>query len=339
VAVASIRRMRSSRLVSILMLLQARQRMTARELAGELEVSLRTVYRDVEALAAAGIPVYAEHGRTGGYQLVDGYRTRLTGLTESEAESLFMVGLPGPAAALGLSQEAASAERKLLAALGPEQRLRAGRLRDRFHLDVPAWYRDAEDSPHLAAVAEAVLADRYVDVVYRRWQAPREVERRLAPFGLVLKSGSWYVVADPGGGPRTYRVSNILRLTPCADTFDRPAGFGLAAFWAAHLAEFDRRRFTAVAVLRLSAALVRRLPDLSDPSLRKVAAGAGPDPDGWTTVELPIEHIHQAAQQLLPYGAGLEVVSPASLRDELVTRARALLTLYSADHSEHGGRR
>ena len=139
--------MRSSRLVSILMLLQARQRMTARELAGELEVSLRTVYRDVEALAAAGIPVYAEHGRAGGYQLVDGYRTRLTGLTESEAESLFMVGLPGPAAALGLSQEAASAERKLLAALGPEQRLRAGRLRDRFHLDAPAWYRDAEDSP------------------------------------------------------------------------------------------------------------------------------------------------------------------------------------------------
>jgi predicted DNA-binding transcriptional regulator YafY len=329
--------MRSSRLVSILMLLQARQRMTARELAGELEVSLRTVYRDVEALAAAGIPVYAEHGRTGGYQLVDGYRTRLTGLTESEAGSLFMVGLPGPAAALGLSQEAASAERKLLAALGPEQRLRAGRLRDRFHLDVPAWYHDAENSPYLASVAAAVLADRYVDIVYRRWEAPREVERRLAPYGLVLKSGSWYVVADPGGGPRTYRISNILRLTPSADTFERPAGFDLAVFWAEHLAEFDRRRFTEVAVLRLSPDLVRRLPDLSDSSLRKAAAGAVPGQDGWTTIELNIEHVGQAAQQLMPYGAGLEVLSPGSLRDELVTRARALLTLYSAGQSSAGG--
>ena len=319
------------------MLLQARQRMTARELAGELEVSLRTVYRDVEALAAAGIPVYAEHGRAGGYQLVDGYRTRLTGLTESEAGPLFMVGLPGPAAALGLSREAASAERKLLAALGPEQRVRAGRLRDRFHLDVPAWYRDAENSPHLAAVAEAVLADRYVDVVYRRWEAPREVERRLAPYGLVLKSGSWYVVADPGGGPRTYRVSNILRLTPSTDTFERPAGFELATFWVEHLAEFDRRRFTGVAVLRLSPDLVRRLPDLSDSSLLRAAAGAVPGADGWTRVELDIEHVHQAAQQLLPYGAGLEVLSPASLRDELVTRARALLTLYTGGHTSAGG--
>src|SRR5690349_4799296 len=142
--------MRSSRLLSILMLLQAQHRMTAREIAGELEVSLRTVYRDVEALAAAGIPIYAEQGRTGGYRLVDGYRTRLTGLTEAEAQSLFMVGLPGPATALGLGAEVASAERKLLAALAPQQRLRAGSLRDRFHLDVPAWYRRAEDAPQLA---------------------------------------------------------------------------------------------------------------------------------------------------------------------------------------------
>lgn len=310
------------------MLLQARHRMTARELAGELEVSLRTVYRDVEALAAAGIPVYAEQGRAGGYRLVDGYRTRLTGLTGSEAQSLFMIGLPGPAEALGLSQEAASAERKLLAALGPEQRLRAGRLRDRFHLDVPAWYREPEDAPHLAAVAEAVLSDRVVDVVYRRWEAPREVERRLAPYGLILKGGAWYVAAETGTGIRAYRVSNILRLTPTAEHFERPDGFSLGDFWRENLDEFDRRRFTRTAVLRLSPALVRSLPDLSDPGLRKAVAGVLPDLDGWTTVEVPIEHDGVAARQFLPYAAGLEVLSPLSLRTELLARARAVVEMY-----------
>jgi predicted DNA-binding transcriptional regulator YafY len=316
--------MRSSRLVSILMLLQARHRMTARDLAGELEVSLRTIYRDVEALAAAGIPLYAEQGRAGGYRLVDGYRTPLTGLTESEAQSLFMVGLPGPATALGLGAEAASAERKLLAALAPEQRLRAGRLRDRFHLDVPAWYHEAEEAPQLAAIAEAVLSDRVVDVIYRRWKAPREVKRRLSPYGLVLKSGTWYVAAQTGAGVRAYRIANILELTPTVEHFDRPDGFDLADFWQQHLDEFDRRRITATAVLRLSPALVGQLPDLPDAALRKAAAGVLPDPDGWTT----IEHDAGAAQQLLRYGAGLKVLSPVSLRTTLLTQARAVVEMY-----------
>jgi predicted DNA-binding transcriptional regulator YafY len=321
--------MRSSRLVSILMLLQARPRMTARELAGELEVSLRTVYRDVEALSAAGVPVYAEQGRAGGYRLVDGYRTRLTGLTEDEALSLFMVGLPGPAAALGLGEEAASAERKLLAALGPAQRVRAGRLRDRFRLDVSAWYHSAEEPPHLTALAEAVLDDRVVDVVYRRWEAPREVERRLAPYGLVLKGGTWYLAAASDGTVRTYRVSHILRLTPTAERFERPDDFRLGAWWATHLADFDKRRLSRVAVVRLSPALVRRLPDLSDATLRDAVVGVAPDADGWTTVDLPIEHDEVAARQLLPHAGDLEVVSPASLRDLLVEQARAVVAMYA----------
>src|SRR3954452_23063824 len=185
--------MRSSRLVSILMLLQARQQLTARELAEELEVSQRTVYRDLDALAAAGVPVYAEQGRAGGYRLVDGYRTRLTGLTDDEALSLFVVGLPEPAAALGLSAQAASVERKLLAALGPSQRVRAGALRDRFRLDVSAWRHPPEEPAHLGALPRAVLDDREVAVVYRRWEAPREVERTLRPYGLVRKGSVWYL--------------------------------------------------------------------------------------------------------------------------------------------------
>lgn len=193
--------MRSSRLLQILLLLQTRRQLTARELADELEVSLRTIYRDVEALAAAGVPVYADQGRAGGYRLVDGYRTKLTGLTEGEAAALFLVGMPGPAAALGLTEQTSTAELKLLAALAPNQRDKAGQLKNRFHLDMPAWYRDAEESPYLSAVASAVMEDRRIKVLYRRWEAPREVERTLEPYGLVLKNGTWYVVAaapDPG---------------------------------------------------------------------------------------------------------------------------------------------
>jgi predicted DNA-binding transcriptional regulator YafY len=239
-----------------------------------------------------------------------------------------MVGLPGPATALGLGAEAASAERKLLAALTPQQRLRAGRLRDRFHLDVPAWYHEAEDAPQLAAITEAVLNDRVVDVSYRRWKAPREVTRRLAPYGLVLKNGIWYVAAQTGAGVAAYRISNILQLTPTAEHFDRPAGFDLADFWQQHLDDFDRRRITATAVLRLSPVLIGQLPDLSDAALHKAAASVLPDPDGWTTIELPIEHDAVAAQQLLRYGAHLKVLSPVSLRTTLLTQARAVLEMY-----------
>lgn len=326
--------MRSSRLLSLLLLLQTRRQLTARELATELEVSLRTIYRDVESLAAAGVPVYAEHGRAGGYRLVDGYRTSLTGLTDHETAALFMVGMPGPAAALGLAGEASAAELKLLAALAPEQRERAGRLRDRFHLDVPAWYREAEQAPHLAAVAEAVLHDRRIDVVYRRWEAPREVERTLEPFGLVLKNGGWYVVARvPGGQLRTYRVSNILRLTPTADGFTRPAGFDLARHWCEHLAEFEARRIIGHAVVRVSAPMLARLPDLPAAPLRKAVESSTEPPDdaGRVTVELPIESIGNAAAQLLPHGPGVEVLAPAELRAELTQLARALLKLYDAE--------
>lgn len=325
--------MRSSRLLSILMLLQARHQLTARELAAELEVSQRTVYRDLDALAAAGVPVYAEQGRAGGYRLVDGYRTRLTGLTEDEALSLFVVGLPEPAAALGLSAQAASVERKLLAALGPVQRVRAGVLRDRFRLDVSGWYQPAEEPPHLAALARAVLEDREIDVAYRRWEAPREVERRLRPYGLVLKGSAWYLVAEVVGSSgqlRTYRVAHVLRLVVTDERFARPADFALSTFWRTHLDDFDRRRLDRVAVLRLSAALVRSLPDLSDPALVSAARGVRPDPDGWTTVTLPVEHDVPAVRQLIGHGGEIEVVSPASLRDALVARAEAVLAAHGA---------
>ena len=320
--------MRSSRLLSILLLLQTRRQLTARELADELEVSLRTIYRDVEALAAAGVPVYADQGRAGGYRLVEGYRTRLTGLTEQEAAALFLVGLPGAAAAFGLTAETSGAELKLLAALAPDQRDRAGRLKNRFHLDLPAWYQDAENSPHLASVADAVLHDRRIKVLYRRWEAPREVERVLEPYGLVLKNGSWYVVAATAHGMRTYRVSNILELTPTEEEFER-VELDLSQYWQEHLEGFDQIRFTGEAVIRVSVRLAGRMHDVSYPALVKAVAATEPDADGSVVVTIPIESVANAAASLSRFGSALEVLEPPELRAELANLGRSLSDLYS----------
>ncbi|MDQ3448178.1 MAG: WYL domain-containing protein, partial [Chloroflexota bacterium] len=203
--------MRASRLVNLLLLLQTRGGMTAGQLAGQLEVSVRTVYRDVEALSQAGVPVYAERGPHGGVRLVDGYRTRLTGLNEDEAQALFLSGLPGPAAELGLGTVVAAARLKVLAALPPELRARASRLTQRFHLDAPGWFRPAEPVPHLEALAAAVWEARRVSVAYRR--PDQTVERPLEPLGIVLKAGIWYLVAAAEGQIRSYRVSRVEEVT------------------------------------------------------------------------------------------------------------------------------
>ncbi|TDD60573.1 transcriptional regulator [Kribbella antibiotica] len=325
--------MRSSRLLSILLLLQTRRQLTARELADELEVSLRTIYRDVEQLAAAGVPVYADQGRAGGYRLVEGYRTRLTGLTEQEAAALFLVGMPGPAAALGLTAQTNAAELKLLAALTTDQRDRAGRLKNRFHLDMPAWYADAETSPHLSAVADAVLHDRRIKVRYRRWEAPREVDRTLEPHGLVLKNGSWYVIAATETGMRTYRVSNILALTPTDEPFTRTKDFDLPRFWQDHLQYFDQSRFTTQAVVKVSASLATRMYDVSFPQLVAAVAQTPPNADGTVTVTLGIESIGNAAAALCRFGVGLEVLEPPELRTELAALGRTLTSLYESPSS------
>lgn len=325
--------MRASRLLSILLLLNVRGRVTAQELADQLEVSLRTVYRDVEALGAAGIPVYATRGRAGGFQLLEGYRTRLTGLTADEADALFFAGLPAAAADLGLGSVLGATQLKLLAALPPELRERAARIRDRFHLDAPGWLREADAPPYLATVADAVWSERRVEVRYER--ANRAVvERVLEPLGLVLKAGTWYLVAavrDDERGPRTYRISRILAAAALDERVARPAGFDLERFWAEYQQGYTRRVYRETATIRLSEAgrqllfLVGRIP-----AREGHRAMGAPDAHGWAQTTLPIESVRHAHHALLQLGAEVEVLAPAELRELITASARDLLARYSA---------
>ncbi|MFF4589729.1 helix-turn-helix transcriptional regulator [Streptomyces sp. NPDC001388] len=307
--------MRASRLVTLLLLLQNRGRMTACRLAEELEVSVRTVYRDVEALAAAGIPLYGQAGHAGGYQLVDGYRTRLTGLTADEAQAAFLTALPGAAAQLGFGDALTTAQLKLRAALPAELREQAERIRTSFLLDAPGWYGEVDRAPHLPAVATAMWARRAVVLRYLRWRAPEEIERRVEPYGLVLKAGRWYLVAGGPSGIRTYRVDQILEVHTLDEEFVIPDGFDLAAHWSGYLVDFRSRLHTGEALVRLTPEGARRL-------------GVTPAGDGWTQTRVPIESIDQAHQEFLRLGTDVEVMAPAELRDRIAETVRTLATRY-----------
>jgi predicted DNA-binding transcriptional regulator YafY len=322
--------MRASRLVSILLMLQTRGRVTAQELADAFEVSVRTVYRDMESLSAAGVPLYGEAGHDGGYRLLGGFRTRLNGLTEGEAESLFLTGLPTAAADLGLGTIVTAAQLKLMAALPAELRDRAGRIAERFHLDAPAWYRDADRTPHLTTVADAVWNNRVVRMRYFRWAAPHEVTRAVEPLGLVLKAGHWYLVGGADERIRTYRISRILDLHVLEERFDRPDGFELADYWQAYLESFDERRHQGTATLRLSPDAFGNLPNLMEQAVVHAAyeTATAPSSDGWIEVTIPTESVDQAVSDLLRLGAQAEVLAPADLRERLTQTLATLTRMY-----------
>jgi predicted DNA-binding transcriptional regulator YafY len=323
--------MRASRLVSLLLLLQTRGRMTAQQLADEVEVSVRTIYRDMDSLSAAGVPIYADRGTAGGYQLLDGYRTRLTGLTTDEAASLFLTGMPTAAAELGLGSELAAAELKLMAALGPDLRERATRIRERFHLDAPGWMSEPDNVPHLGAVADAVWNQHTITLRYQRWKEPREVERTLHPLGIVIKAGQWYLVATVPGHtePRTYRISRILDVLDIGKPFHRPAGFDLAAYWHAYFERYKADLYREEATIRLSPRGCRRARMLLPP--RMAEAVPADDPHGWVTLTVPIESVRHGHTELLRLGADVETLEPPELRAMLTETAQELARLYGTN--------
>lgn len=324
--------MRAARLVQLLLILQTRGQVSAPELARELEVSVRTVYRDLEALSSAGVPVYSEPGRHGGARLVDGYRTRLTGLTTDEADAVLLAGIPDAAAELGLGTVLAAAQLKVLAALPPELRSRATRVRERFHLDAPGWFKRTEALPHLATVAEALWADRCLDVRYDR--RGEQVQRRLDPLGLVLKAGVWYLVARHGSDIRTYRVSRIADAECLDETFDRPDGFDLAGHWAESSEAFERATQTIEVEALVDASSVQWLRQCLDPTSWEEVEAALPgllvDDDGRVRVRFGAEQVDVAHHQLLAMGGRLEVLEPLALRDAMAGTARAMAARYAS---------
>jgi predicted DNA-binding transcriptional regulator YafY len=321
--------MRASRLLAILMLLQTRGRMTAEALASEFEVSVRTIYRDVDQLSAADVPIYADRGPNGGFALLDGYRTKLTGLTPAEAETLFLAGLPGPAAELGLGGVLAAAQLKLTAALPERARASARRIAERVHLDPVGWFRSAEEARLLPAIAQAVWDETCLDSRYR--MGAGSVSRRLKPLGLVLKAGVWYLVAQVGEQTRTYRVSHMLEATPSAERFARPRDFDLAVAWAVAARAYERGVYRDKAVLRASPAGMRRLELMGAPVSRAAAETAGPpDSKGRRRVTIPIESVEQAATDLIRLGTEIEVLEPAALRKRIADLARAVTRVYGA---------
>jgi predicted DNA-binding transcriptional regulator YafY len=289
---------RASRLVSLLLLLQTRGRLTAAEIGERMEVSERTVHRDVASLVAAGVPVEAVRGPAGGYRLAGGYRTRLTGLTGDEAEALFAAGMPGPAAELGLGHELAAARLKLLAALPAELQERASRASRLFHLDTRGWFRAEDRVPHLPELSAAVWRGRRVRMRYR--EGATVVRRTIDPLGLVLKGGAWYLVARRSAGMRVYRVSRIASARALEETFERPEGFELAAFWS----EWSR-------------AFEESLPRVEV----KVRSG-----DGERT--LVFESLVEAHRSMLRAGTRFEVLEPAELRARVADTARELAAMY-----------
>ncbi|WP_296584939.1 YafY family protein [Xanthobacter sp.] len=304
--------MRASRLLSILMVLQARGAVTAQALAEECEVSLRTIYRDIDALSAAGVPVYAERGAGGGYRLLEGYRTRLNGLSAQEAQALFLSGLGDAATALGLGAVLAAAQTKVTAGLPANLRSAAARMRARFHLDAPGWFYEAEEPPFLQAVAAAAWEQHLIEICYQSWRA--EKRRRVAPLGLVLKSGAWYLVGAVDSSVRTYRISRIRELEPLAERFEPPAGFDLAAWWGQSTRRLEAEMYPNQATVRLSPLGLRMLEHVT-PSFSRAGMVVGePDAEGWRIVTLRVGSLWEASSELMRFGAEAEVLEPPELR-------------------------
>lgn len=318
--------MRADRLLSLLILLQTRGRTTAQRLAKDLEVSERTIYRDLQALSTAGVPVYAERGPGGGCELLDSYRTNLTGLNDDELRTLFMLNIPTPLADLGMSQVLRSALLKLTAALPSNSREAEVHTRQRIYLDASIPSRIDEPAPHLRSIYQAVWQDRCLEIAYWFWFGSG-VRVVVKPYGLVALGSDWHLVYEQQDVRRAIRVADLEDVSLLADTFERPVNFDLAAFWASWNTQETDAAFWVT--LRVAPDLMPWLSRAFGADFKRAVENAGePDKYGWYTLTLSFDSLESARSRLLDFGGALEVLTPEALRLSVADYGRQIVERY-----------
>ena len=324
--------MRADRLLSLLMILQSRGRVTAEALADELEVSIRTIYRDVTALSVWGVPVYTERGPGGGIALIERYRTDLTGLSKEEVRALFMLSIPAPLDDLGVGQKLKGALLKLAAALPSSLRADEEQSRQRIHLDWTPWFHEQEPQPHLQTIQQALWADRRMRIQYLTeggaWIGPLEAD--ISPYGLVAKSGVWYLIAHRHDYFIVVRVAWIQAAQLLDEHFERSPDFNLSAYWEYWSSEYEREKPQYPVRVRISAELLSALPGQFGKVIQaEIENIQQPDSDGWITLTLPFESLEDARNNLLKHGSAIEVLEPIALRFSLIDFAEQIRARYA----------
>lgn len=329
--------MRADRLLSILLLLKTRGRMTARELATQMEVSERTIYRDMDSLNAAGIPIYADRGPSGGWTLAPEYRNNLALLTEDEVRTLFIAVATDPLADLGMGKALDGALLKLSAAIPAMHRQQATQARQRIHLDAAGWSHFEDVSPFLPTIQNALWNNRRLRLSYRRGDGARS-ERVVDPYGLVAKANIWYLVGATEHGLRVFRVARILNLALLDETFVYPVDFDLPAYWAANCAQFEASLSAYPVTLRVAPDVVPFLAQFLGERIYTLAEQTDTtDAEGWVTLPLVFDSADAARSFALNAGASVEILEPQELREQVVTQAAHIVAFY--EHTISASRR
>lgn len=322
--------MRADRLLSLLMLLQARGRLTAADLAVELGVSTRTIYRDMDALASAGVPVYAERGPGGGCSLLEPYRTTLTGLTADETRVLFMLSIPEPLVALGVGGELRAALRKLVASLPAGRRADEAQTRRRIHLDPSGWSEGVVPDPRLQALHQAVWQDRTVRLTHRL-AFDAETTWTIAPFGLAAKAGAWYLVGGREGVVRVVPLARVTDVVVSEEPFARPDDFDLTLFWEAWCTQIEVNRPSYPVTVRATAEhvpwLIARLAGMGGQETSAVVESRDGDK---VILRLEFDSQAEALRRIMGVGGAVEVLTPSALRASVADYAAQIVARYAS---------
>lgn len=326
--------MKADRMLLILLLLQNEGKLSSRQLAEKLEVSERTITRDMEALSMSGVPVYAERGSHGGWLLSEGYRTNLTGLKANEFISLIVSAHPGLLTDLGIKQQFDIALQKLMTASPASIKRTTELIQQKIHIDGAGWHQANESCPYLTIVQEAVMAEYELCIQYKRNQDNEVRTLQIQPIGLVAKRSVWYVVAVSEGELRTYRVSRIMHAEKLNESFSYPADFNLAQYWEQSLVQFQQKLPRYMVKLKIDESLLERLEQNRYITILQSDTASS----GFLEATIQFATIEHACEMVLSFGARVEVIAPSELRAKVIAEMQAIVNLYKGNiisNNEH----